>query len=48
MKQIIVLFAMVGLGLTIYGFLMGSGQDTVYTSVKGLWQEQIQQQKQFP
>ena len=48
MKQIIVLFAMVGLGIAIYGFLMGSGQDTVFQNVKHLWHNQLEQQKQFP
>lgn len=48
MKQIIILFAMISLGIFIYGLLMGEGDDTVLHSVKHVWQEQIHQQKMYP
>ena len=48
MKQIIILFAMISLGIFIYGLLMGDGDNTVLHSVKNVWQQQIQQQKMFP
>jgi len=48
MKQLIVLFAMVILGVSIYGFLMKDDGNSVYSSMKSLWKNQIETQSTYP
>ena len=48
MKQFIILFAMILLGIFIYGLLMGDDEDSVKSSVTQVWRQQIEQQKLYP
>lgn len=48
MKQIIVLFAMIVLGVSIYGLIMTDNGSSVYSSVKQLWSNQIEVQTVYP
>ena len=48
MKQLIVMFAMIVLGISIYGFLMTDNGSSVYSSVKKVWQNQIEVQSAYP
>lgn len=48
MKQFIVMFAMILLGIFIYGLLMGEDEGSVKSSVKQVWRDQIEQQKLYP
>jgi len=48
MKQLIVLFAMMILGISIYGFIMTDNGNSVYSSVKEVWKQQIEAQSSYP
>lgn len=48
MKQVIVLFSMIILGLTIYGLIMTDNGHSVYSGVKNLWQSQVEAQTVYP
>jgi hypothetical protein len=41
MKQFIVLIAMMALGLAMYGMIAGPGEDSMLSSVKGIWADEI-------
>lgn len=43
MKQLIVLISMVLLGLYLFGLIAGPQDGSVYSSVRQLWQQEIQQ-----
>lgn len=48
MKQLIVLFAMIILGISIYGFIMTDNGTSIYSSVKNVWNQQIEAQTVYP
>ena len=48
MKQLIVLFSMILLGVTIYGLIMTDNGTSIYSSVKNLWQSQVEAQQVYP
>jgi len=48
MKQLIVLFAMIVLGISIYGMIMTDNGSSVYSSVKNVWQNQVDAQTTYP
>lgn len=48
MKQLIVLFAMMILGISIYGFIMTDNGTSIYSSVKDVWKQQIEAQSSYP
>ncbi|MDO4482689.1 MAG: hypothetical protein Q4C14_08240 [Bacillota bacterium] len=48
MKQLIVLFAMIILGVSIYGMIMTDNGTSVYSSVKEVWNKQIEIQSTYP
>lgn len=41
MKQLLVMLASIMLGVTLFGLIAGSGDDSVYSLVKGVWQSEI-------
>ncbi|MBQ1524900.1 MAG: hypothetical protein IIZ55_07210 [Firmicutes bacterium] len=41
MKQLIIMTASVLLGIFLFGLIAGSGEDSVYSSVKRLWNREI-------
>jgi hypothetical protein len=48
MKQFIVLIAMVGLGLIIYGSIAGPGEHSMLSSVKAVWTDEIELRTREP
>lgn len=42
MKELIVLLASVILGVFLFGLIAGSGEGSVYSSVKSVWDAEIQ------
>ena len=48
MKQIIILFAMIIVGIYTYGLLMGEDEGSVLSNVKKVWEKQIEQQRMYP
>jgi hypothetical protein len=48
MKQFIILIAMVGLGLVIYGMIAGSDGNSVFSSVKVIWADEIELRAREP
>ncbi len=48
MKQIIILCAFILLGLVIYNMIAGPDADSVLNTAKGVWEREIQVQKQYP
>lgn len=48
MKQLIVLFAMIILGVFIYGLIMDDNGSGVYSNVKAVWEKQIEIQSTYP
>ncbi len=42
MKQYIVLVSMVALGVFIFNTIAGSGDDSIATAMKGLWQKGLE------
>lgn len=47
MKQVIVMVAMLMLGLAIHSFVAGD-DDSIKSSVEGLWRSEIEQQQTYP
>ncbi|MBR0597667.1 hypothetical protein [Sinanaerobacter chloroacetimidivorans] len=47
MKQVIVMIAMLMLGLAIYSLVAGD-DDSIKSSVGGLWRSEIEQQQTYP
>jgi len=47
MKQLIVMIAMLMLGLAIYS-LVTDDDDSIKSSVRGLWRNEIEQQQTYP
>ncbi len=41
MKQYIVLISMIILGIYIFNILAGNGEDSVYSSLQGAWQQGV-------
>ncbi|MDR1245561.1 MAG: hypothetical protein LBK57_00855 [Clostridiales Family XIII bacterium] len=48
MKQFIVLIAMIGLGLMIYGMIAGTGEHSLLSSVKTIWADEIELRTREP
>lgn len=47
MKQFIILVAMIGLGVFIYGIIAGPGEDSLESCLAKSWQESIQVRSDF-
>ncbi|MDR2295972.1 MAG: hypothetical protein LBD95_04160 [Clostridiales Family XIII bacterium] len=48
MKQFIVLIAMLALGLAIYGMIAGPDEDSVLSTMKGVWADEIELRTREP
>jgi hypothetical protein len=48
MKQFIILFAMIMLGIAIYGMIAGSDDTSMLSSVKSLWSQEIDLRTKTP
>lgn len=48
MKQIIVLCASIMLGIFLYSMIAGPDADSVLNTAKGVWEREIEVQKQYP
>jgi hypothetical protein len=48
MKQFIILFAMIMLGIVIYGLIAGPGEDSMLSSVKDIWSQEIDLRTKAP
>jgi len=48
LKQLIVLFSTIILGLSIFALIMTDNGNSVYSSVKALWQNQVEVQTVYP
>ena len=42
MKQMIVLAATIMLGIFLYGLIAGPQEGSIYSEVKGVWQQEIE------
>ncbi len=45
MKQVIILFATIVLGIAIFEMIAGEGDVSIYSSVKDVWKQEISRQQ---
>lgn len=48
MKQVIVMLAMILLGIAIFQIVAGEDEDSVLSTMKGVWQQEIQVRTTHP
>lgn len=48
MKQLIIIFMSIMLGIYIYGLILGDGDDTIQSAARQLMVQQIENQKMVP
>lgn len=48
MKQLIVLLAMIVLGIAIFNFIAGNGDDSIKTTAGDVFRQEIERQNTYP
>ena len=48
MKQFIVFLALTMLGVALYQMIAGTGEESVYSMVKAVWQQEIATNRAYP